>query len=547
MAQERPRYTLMELVMVIILAGLVLGLYETVARPVPVGARTPVSIYVCCGGLIVWSIVWRSLRARRRAPTCQECGRRFIPPERKQAAGPPICPRCHQRHLTPVQARKEGAKGKRALLMIALWVTVVFGIFLWVPIQTHFPEAFWIALPIAALAATFGLLAGLILVVAAYSLVKNWLLQSESRLLARARKAARCEGDVTRIGGITIWCSGPDDPVPMLTKELETARSRFASMFATSDSGPHRLRVLHFATRAGFEGFHGTALNLSSVDGLYAGIPSRTITNCSEVMPTRPANPEWMARLLFGFALLDAYRGSTPPSWLQQGIANSIAAGGGAGPLARLNRKMLVAIAKGTTLAPDDLFSTSKRKLVKLVTGIPDHARFAELRQFNSQAWSLVEYLAGPTSTGDRREHFRAFVKDRQLKRGGESVFEGHFGFGYERLFEGWREWVRARGVGSHEPPAPNVQEILVGRLVPMILDPQARIMDRIEAIRSMGSSGYLPGADTLIDVLREPGEVPREEVVWALESISGLALGDDPEAWNSWWHGLPEPVRTIG
>ena len=533
--------------MVVILAGLILGLFNTFGRPVPLGAPTPVTIYVCIAGLIVWFFAWGMMRAHRRAPNCQECGRRFIPPEGKNATGPPICPRCRQRHLTPVQARKEGAKGKRALLMIALWVTVIFGIFLWAPVETRFPETFWIVLPIAAVGATFGLVAALFLGLVAYVLVRNLLLRSESLLFARARKAAKREGDVTRIGATTFWCSGPDDPVPMLTQELETTRGRFASMFATEDGGPHRLRVLCFATRVGFETFHGQALNLASLDGLYAGIPSRWVTYCSMVVPTRLANPEWMARLLFGFALLDAYRGSTPLSWLQQGIANSLAAGGDAGPLARLNRKVLVSIARGTTLGPDDLFTPSKRKLTRLVTGIPDHARFAKARQFNAQAWSLVEYLAGPTSTGDRREHFRAFVKDRQLRRGGEAVFEIHFGFGYERLLEGWREWVRGRGVGTHEPPPPRDHDALLDRVIPLAADPGARIMDRIEAIRGMGAAGYVLGADALIDVLRDPGEVPREEVVWALESISGLTLGDDPDGWERWWHATPAEVREVG
>jgi hypothetical protein len=540
MAQDRPRRTLLELVMVVILAGLIFGLFQEVARPG--------SAFLCIMGLFIWVIAWGIMRAQRRAPTCQECGRRFVPPEGKKATGPLICPRCRLRHLTPVQAKQEKAKGKRALVMLAFWLTVVSGIFLWVPVETRFPETFWIALPIAALGATFGLVAALVLVLFAYVLVRNLLLRSESLLFARARKAARSEGDVTRIGATTFWCSGPDDPVPMLTQELETTRGRFASMFATTDNGPPRLRVLCFATRVGFETFHGQSLNLASLDGLYAGIPSRWVTYCSEVVPTRLVNPEWTARTLFGFALLDTSRGSTALSWLQQGVGNSLAAGGDAGPLGRLNRKVLVSIAKGTTLGPDDLFTPSKRKLNRLVvTGIPDHARFAKARQFAAQAWSLVEYLAGPTSTGDRREHFRAFVKDRQLRRGGEAVFEGHFGFGYERLLEGWREWVRARGVGTHEPPPPRHRDALLDRVIPLAADPGARIMDRIEAIRSLGWAGYVLGADTLIDVLRDPGEVPREEVVWALESISGLTLGDDPDAWEPWWNALPAEVRAGG
>jgi hypothetical protein len=543
MAQDRPRYTLMDLVMLVILAGLILGLYNTVAQPVAWGG----SFYFCVTGLAVWSLARGLMRAHRKAPNCQECGRRFMPPEGRKATGPLICPRCRQRHMTPVQAKQEGAKGKRAILMLTFWVAVVFGMFLWAPVEARFPDTFWIALPIVAVGATLCLFAALFLVLIACILVKNLLLRSESLLFARARKAAKREGDVIRIGATTIWCSGPDDPVPMLTQELETTRGRFASMFATTDDGPPRLRVLWFETRAGFEAFHTSTINLTSLDGVYAGIPSRWFTQCSEVVPTRLSNPEWTARSLFAFAILDAYRGSTSVSWLQQGIGNSIAAGGETGPLGRLNRKVLVSIARETTLGPDDLFSPSKNKLVKLVTGIPDHARFVKLRQFNAQAWSLVEYLAGPSSTGDRREHFRAFVKDPQLRKGGETVFESHFGFGYERLLEGWREWVRARGVGTHESPLPRQHDALIDRVIPLAADPGARIMDRIEAIRGLGTAGYVLGADILIDILRDPAEVPREEVVWALEAISGLNLGDDPDAWDRWWDALPAEVHEVG
>jgi hypothetical protein len=547
MAQDRPRYSLMDLVMFVVLVGLFFGFSQSLGNPGAGVRGSPLSGQLSLMGIVVWFVVWSIMRARRRSPTCQECGRRFMPPERRKVPNPPICPRCRQRHLTPVQAKAQVVKGYWVILWFALMLSIGFGGLLWDTIRVRFPAHFWFVLPIAAVGATFGLAVALFLGLVAYSLVKNLLLRSESLLLARARKAASCEGDVTRIGGTTIWCSGPDDPVPMLTQELETTRSRFASMFATEDSGPPRLRVLCFATRAGFETFHGTSLNLAHVDGLYAGPPSRRVTCCSEVVPTRFIDPERTARVLFGYALLDDYRGSKPPTWLQQGITNSLAAGGDAGPLARLNRKILVSIARGTTLSPDDLFSPPKNKLIKLVTHIADHAKFAKLRQFNAQAWSLVEYLAGPTSTGDRREHFRAFVKDRQLRRGGEAVFESHFGFGYERLFEGWREWVRGRGVGTHEPPPPRDRDALIGRIIPLATDPGARIMDRIEAIRGMGTAGYVLGADALIDVLRDPGEVPREEVVWALESISGLTLGDDPDGWERWWHATPAEVREVG
>ena len=59
-----------------------------------------------------------------------------------------------------------------------------------------------------------------------------------------------------------------------------------------------------------------------------------------------------------------------------------------------------------------------------------------------------------------------------------------------------------------------------------------------------MGQAGYALGADTLIGLLRSDDEIPPEEVVWSLEAISGLVLGDDPDRWTAWWQSLPEEAR---
>ena len=61
------------------------------------------------------------------------------------------------------------------------------------------------------------------------------------------------------------------------------------------------------------------------------------------------------------------------------------------------------------------------------------------------------------------------------------------------------------------------------------IEDHQVNSDDRILAVRHLGAAGYFLGADALIDLSRGDGDmIPREEVVWALEMISGMAYGDD-------------------
>jgi hypothetical protein len=117
-----------------------------------------------------------------------------------------------------------------------------------------------------------------------------------------------------------------------------------------------------------------------------------------------------------------------------------------------------------------------------------------------------------------------------------EEVFQRHFDYGFEVLLERWRAWVLAHGIGSHRPPSPDVHEALTNRVVPIALDEGANTLERIQAIREMGRAGYVLGADALIDLLGNNDQVPTNEVVLSLESISGLALGTDVKRWSDWF-----------
>ena len=61
-----------------------------------------------------------------------------------------------------------------------------------------------------------------------------------------------------------------------------------------------------------------------------------------------------------------------------------------------------------------------------------------------------------------------------------------------------------------------------------------------------MGRAGYVAGADALIGLLGTDDTIPSEEVVWALEAISGLALGLDKPSWINWFDQLPEKAVRV-
>ena len=165
------------------------------------------------------------------------------------------------------------------------------------------------------------------------------------------------------------------------------------------------------------------------------------------------------------------------------------------------------------------------------------------LEDLNAQSWSLCEYLAGTLTPAERRERFRGLLGDGGLLGQPEAALQRHFGFDFAALGKAWREWVQELGPGGFTALLPHVEESLITRVIPLIEDRQANRMDRILAIRSLGTRGYALGADTLIKLLQRDDAIPSEEIVWALEAISGMSYGEDRDRWADWWSSLPEEV----
>jgi hypothetical protein len=209
-----------------------------------------------------------------------------------------------------------------------------------------------------------------------------------------------------------------------------------------------------------------------------------------------------------------------------------------------LNRKMLAAIGRGTTLPPERFFLARPKHLFRLVRGWYDPARFAEFLQFNAQSWSVAEYLAGAGAPPARRDPFRTILRESPPQALDEATFERAFGYGFDSLLRDWRAWVESQGIGAFTAPPEPIREALTSRILPLIEDFRAPVLNRIAAIRDMGRVGYAFGADTLIALLRHEQGMPREEPIWALQSISGRAWGDDPDRWDAWWAQLPAPAK---
>jgi hypothetical protein len=111
-----------------------------------------------------------------------------------------------------------------------------------------------------------------------------------------------------------------------------------------------------------------------------------------------------------------------------------------------------------------------------------------------------------------------------------------HFGHGFDRLLLERQAWIEQQSLDPDAVPPPEIRTAIVEKLVPTIGDRGLRTYDRVRAIRSLGAAGYVLGADTLIDVLREADDRFTETAIWSLEAISGLALGNDAARWSHWW-----------
>ncbi|HEV3237275.1 MAG TPA: armadillo/beta-catenin-like repeat-containing protein [Gemmataceae bacterium] len=381
-----------------------------------------------------------------------------------------------------------------------------------------------------------------ILAIAVYR-IKLAVLQHETFDLAIARKSAREEGTLFRLGAVTVWYSGTSKGMEILEDQLEETRSRFAEYVNESIEIISPLRLVSFAHKEQFGAYLlRLGHRLGRLEGAYLLGRPRRIIICVEKPAHRLIKIDRLLNVLYSYYFLEQYLGFFPQSWLNMGFGNFLADRPGEEVQARLRRKMLVSFAKGTTFDASQLFSLKGGRLIKAIQGQDKHENVQYVSQFMYQAASTVAYL----SEKNRKQIFLEFLKDLKKKKPVEPVFIRHFGHGFEQLFENWQAWVKALGPGIHFPPPKDLREQLLNYIIPLILDADAPIQERIQAIRDMGNAGYLLGADALIELLHDPELRIRTVSLWALQNISGLALGDNVSQWSSWWDNLPADVQPV-
>ena len=446
-----------------------------------------------------------------------------------------LCPSCRVARVSQEQHRRLAAQGFVIIAVLLLALTFLLLYPFTGLVRAHLGRYGY---PLAVL----GLFLMLCLLLAAtlvlHCLVRMRRMSHPGYALKIARISAGEVGENTKSGPVSVYAFGANDPGSMLEARMSLCRKRFGSLIGDPFELERPLRFFVFGKRSAFNAFFKWAfLYGSNLDGFYVPWSTPTIAITTDSPAYRLADPERVVDSLIGCFYLDCHRNTPAPLWVQTGIGNVVACGGDRIELARLNRKMLAALSRGTLLGAHDLFDVGRRSLTILLRDWRDSKNFRQYAQRVTQSWSVVEFLC---SEQTRLECFRAFLMERARKASRERAFECHFGYGLEALLERWRFWILDRGIGRHDAPPRDIRDALLERVIPLVQNQRADELERIQAIREMGRAGYALGADALIDLLDRDHRIPTEEVVWSLESISGRALGNDVKKWMGWFHQLP-------
>jgi hypothetical protein len=428
----------------------------------------------------------------------------------------------------------------KSLWIAFVWLAVVglcLGLLLGSQLADWLDLPFWLACVFLTAGVIVGLPVMLIALLTPVILIKRAIYQREVFDLGIARKSSRQEGTLFRLGPVTAWFSGPVQGMEMLEDQLEETRKRLADYAGEPVDVVSPLRVICFARRGEFATYMGRlGYRIGSMEGVYLLGKPRRIVVCMAKPPHRLIKIDRLMRVLYGYYFLEQYLGFFPQPWLYMGLGNYLADQQGEENQARLRRKMLASLSKGTAFNASQLFALKTARLVRANKGKNLHENFQFISQFIYRAASVLGYL----SEKNRKQPFLAFLKDLKKKQAVEPVFIRHFGFGFEQLIENWQTWIKAKGLGIHPPPPQDTRQQLLHYIIPLIEDPDAPISERIQAIRDMGNAGYILGADALIGLLRNSDPRIRTVSLWALQNISGLGIDEDVSQWSTWWDNLP-------
>ena len=492
-------------------------------------------------GFVVWLLVFNFRKARKLVRFCHTCGRPFSLTKAQDASVE--CDQCRQRArlktLTASQARRE--PWKRRLRGVGTIVGIL-AMLLLLRRGLSWDLAWLLVIP-ALLPAWMGL--GRLM-----SYLKRRRTLNEGYDLRLAENCAAACGEVRPIGGLTVWSAAPSKLIDEIGPQSEICRQRLARVLGENVPPPDDARVLIFADHRGLARYlaelrypwgSGPRFN-----GVYLFAPLKKMLIAERELFEQSADPLVRLRALVLYRLIEMCEPRLRQGWLANGLMSVLARDDGADELVRFARRTRAGLLAGRALAPAELLQPYTNRLIRRVRRHGDQALHTWNLQYNTQAWSLIEFLCGRGSTPERRTAFQRFWNDSSWRRNATDSLVRHYAMSLDDLFHAWREWAERPPPGNHQPPPSHLAAWMLREPIATLANTTAVRRNRIVAIRHLGELGFALGADRLIDVLRGDDPILREEAVWALECISGEVRGAAPADWNAWWQSLPDGARNV-
>ncbi|HVA47353.1 MAG TPA: hypothetical protein VNH11_13370 [Pirellulales bacterium] len=281
-------------------------------------------------------------------------------------------------------------------------------------------------------------------------------------------------------------------------------------------------------------------------NSLYLLAPLKKMLFAERELCEQSAEPLMRLRAPILYRLLELCDRQFQQDWLTNGLVSALARDDGDDELAaRLGRRMKAALLAGRVMEPRELFDRHTARTIRRVRRRGDRALHAWVIQYNTQAWSLVEFLCGRGSTPDRRSAFQKFWHDPTRRRSAAAALARQYGMNVDRLVADWRASIERQPPGEHQPPPPHLAAWMLREPLATVAEATALRRDRIVAVRILGELGFALGAERLIEVLHGGDPLLSEEAGWALECISGEVRGPSAAGWQAWWQSLPDAARN--
>lgn len=154
------------------------------------------------------------------------------------------------------------------------------------------------------------------------------------------------------------------------------------------------------------------------------------------------------------------------------------------------------------------------------------------------------EMLLGADAPAERREKVLQWLRKLRPKDDPLQTLARDVGLTLDDLIAEQRAWLAAQ-TGLPYDPLPETKAAIAGAVhAPIIWDRSRTAAERALAVRQIGGGGCVAFVPLLLDELDMPQCDIRFDVIEALENLSGLALGDDPAAWQAWFDALPAETR---